>query len=64
LFKGPPFRIHWNDFGVDVLSVRDFIHNTNKDATFVGVGLSKGAAALAIAEVNIKTNTLTFSNVL
>ena len=55
---GPPFKWTWQDYGYDVLAVTNAIYNKyktqqidRKNVKIFGVGLSKGAASLAMAEV-------------
>eukprot|EP01114_Cavostelium_apophysatum_P022867 TRINITY_DN8420_c0_g1_i1.p1 TRINITY_DN8420_c0_g1~~TRINITY_DN8420_c0_g1_i1.p1 ORF type:complete len:322 (+),score=18.42 TRINITY_DN8420_c0_g1_i1:98-1063(+) len=52
----PPFKFRWSHFGEDVLAVTDHIRSTydekeRKNLKIIGIGLSKGAASLAFAEI-------------
>jgi hypothetical protein len=52
-----PYDFHsWHDFAADVLQVTDWIRQNSNPKHIVGVGLSKGGAALTIAEVSTKSS--------
>jgi len=50
VMKGPPFDIIWEDFTKDIFAVIDKV-KIGHGERFIGVGLSKGAVALSIAEI-------------
>eukprot|EP01118_Nematostelium_gracile_P018539 TRINITY_DN825_c0_g1_i1.p1 TRINITY_DN825_c0_g1~~TRINITY_DN825_c0_g1_i1.p1 ORF type:complete len:302 (+),score=73.02 TRINITY_DN825_c0_g1_i1:26-907(+) len=49
ILPGPPFKLDWHDFGTDVLNLAKILKNDQNQ--LVGVGLSKGGAAITIAEI-------------
>jgi len=52
VLDGPPFQLHWRDFGNDVLAVSKFMQKQYPKTKLIGVGHSKGAASLLMAETS------------
>jgi len=50
VLEGPPFNLNWKDFGDDVLAVAKFLRSKHPSKKLIGVGHSKGAASLLMAE--------------